>query len=33
MQEGLLTLLQGSEYGVNDQGVNAGGVTYIVTRV
>ena len=26
MQEGLLTLLQGSEYGVNEQGVDAGGL-------
>ena len=33
MQGESLTLLQGYEYGVNDQGVNAGGVTYIVTRV
>ena len=29
MQGELLTLLQGYEYGVNDQGVDAGGVTFI----
>ena len=34
MQGESLTLLQGYEYGVNEQGVDAGGgVTYIVTRV